>query len=179
MRIEKEETLCLAIDYQEKLMPVIERKEEMTGRSVRLLKGMKILHIPLIVTEQYPKGLGNTVSGIKEAACTEALEKIEFSCAQNQNVMDRIKEYQKKNILICGIEAHICVLQTVIDLQREGYQTVLAADCIGSRREEDKFFAIERAKAEGSVITTSEAILYELMKKAGTQEFREILKMIK
>ncbi len=176
MRIERDKTAALIIDYQERLVPAMDQKERLIENSGILLAGLKELGIPMCVTQQYTRGLGMTVSDITSACGQEEyVEKIRFSAYED------VKEWisGKKYVLICGIEAHICVLQTVIDLKAAGYVPVLVTDCISSRRESDKTGAIERAKEEGALTTTYEAVLFELLGEAGTPLSKKIQRLIK
>lgn len=176
MLIKREELAAVAVDYQERLMPVMYEKEELLAHSVILLKGLRELQIPIYLTQQYTRGLGMTVKEITDAAGTEEyLEKISYSAAEE--VIPRLEE--KKTVILCGIESHICVLQTVIDLKSRGYTPVLVTDCISSRKKRDYDMALERAKQEGAVLTTYEALLFEILGKAGTPEARRIQKLIK
>lgn len=176
MRIEREHAIVLAVDYQEKLVPVMWEKEKLIENSSILLAGLKELSVPIILTQQYTKGLGGTVREITEAAGkTDYTEKITFGAFESvENVI-----HAKKYVLVCGIEAHICVLQTVIDLKEAGYIPVLVTDCISSRKESDLNAAVRRASQEGAIITTCEAILFELLKEAGTQESKKIQRLVK
>lgn len=176
MRIEREHTAALIVDFQERLVPAIADHEALMERVRILLRGLKVLEIPMIVTQQYTKGLGMSVPEVWEAfGETEYLDKISFSALE----VAEPKIHDKKYILVCGMEAHCCVLQTVIDLAGAGYVPVLVTDCIGSRRESDREMAIRRAEQEGAVLTSSEAILFELLKEAGTPLSKEILKIVK
>lgn len=176
MRIEREHTAALIVDFQERLVPAIADHESLMERVKILLRGLRALQIPMTVTQQYTKGLGMSVPEIWEASGeTEYLDKISFSALKV--VESKIRD--KKYILVCGMEAHCCVLQTVIDLAGAGYVPVLVTDCIGSRRENDREMAIRRAEQEGAILTTSEAILFELLKEAGTPLSKEILKIVK
>lgn len=180
MRIRKEEAIALVVDYQEKLMQVMTEKEELEKRAEILLKGLNILGVPMIVTQQYTKGLGMTVPVLQQAAGTEHFsEKITFSCMENEDIRRSVQESGKKYVIVCGIEAHICVLQTCIDLKEAGYETILVMDCISSRKETDKEGAILRAQQEGVLLTTLEALLFELTRTAGTPVFKEISRLIK
>lgn len=181
MRILAEDTLALIIDYQERLVPVIHNNEELIHNSRILIKGLRALDIPLLVSQQYTKGIGMTVPEIKKAVGDgfEYLDKITFSCADNDEIFKKIMDLGRKNIIICGIEAHICVLQTVIDLIQKGFRVILVEDCIGSRKENDKKIAVQRAAKEGASLTTYEAILFELTRVAKTDVFKEISGLIK
>lgn len=179
MRIRKEDTSCLVIDYQERIVPVMEKREELIANSVKLLKGLKILEVPMTITGQYTKGLGLNLKEIFEAAGTEQyFDKMTFSSYEVPEVQSALKS-RGKNVILCGIEAHVCVLQTAIDLKDAGYQPVLVTDCISSRKESDKETALIRAQQEGILLTTSEAILFELTRKAGTDTFKQISRLVR
>lgn len=176
MRIEREHTIALVVDYQEKLIPVMSNKEQLLRNSCILLEGLKILDVPMVITQQYTKGLGMTVEEITKAAGTaEYIDKISFTAYDC--VEEKIKA--KKYVIVCGIESHICVLQTVIDLKEAGFVPVLVADCISSRKESDKQVALERARQEGAIVTTYESLLFELLKVAGTETSKKIQKLIR
>ena len=176
MRIERERAIAVVVDYQEKLVPVMKNREELIANTKILLKGLKALDIPMIITQQYTKGLGMTIEPIAEAVGAEDyIDKIAFTA------YDDIKDVVagKKFVIVCGIESHICVLQTVIDLKAAGYIPVLVADCISSRKEVDKQIAIERARQEGAIVTTYESLLFELLKVAGTETSKSIQRLIR
>lgn len=176
MRIEREQTAALVVDYQEKLVPVMHEKETLIHNSCILLEGLRLLGVPMTITHQYTKGLGATVEPITQAVGHSSyIDKILFSAYEN--VKGQIEG--RKFIIICGIEAHICVLQTVIDLKAAGYVPVLVADCISSRKEMDKEIALKRASAEGAIVTTYESLLFELLKEAGTETSKKIQKLIR
>lgn len=176
MRIEREQAIAVVVDYQEKLLPVMHEKEQLLHNSCILLEGLKTLDVPMVITQQYTKGLGMTTEAIFEAAgTTEYIDKIAFTA------FDAVKWKLrgKKFVIVCGIESHICVLQTVIDLKAAGYVPVLVADCISSRKEADKQVALERARQEGAIVTTYESLLFELLKVAGTDTSKVIQKLIR
>lgn len=176
MRILGEEAIALVVDYQEKLVPVMSERESLIDRSQILLQGLKILSIPMIITQQYTKGLGTTVESLVAIVGTEDyVEKISFSAYEQ--VKDKIAG--KKFVIVCGIESHICVLQTVIDLAAAGYVPVVVEDCISSRQKNDKEIALRRMSQEGAIITTSESLLFELLRVAGTDTSKKIQRLIK
>ncbi|MGO5052660.1 isochorismatase family protein [Lachnospiraceae bacterium LCP25S3_G4] len=176
MRIECEKAVALVIDYQEKLIPVMEEKQKLIENSSILVAGLKTLEIPICITQQYTKGLGMTIEEITQAAGKkEYIDKIMFSAYEA--VKDVVAGRQF--VIICGIEAHICVLQTIVDLKSNGYTPVLVSDCISSRKSNDRKVAIKRAREEGAIITTYESLLFELLKKAGTDTSKKIQRLIK
>lgn len=180
MFINKNDTAAIIIDYQESLFTKIDGHEDILKNSRLLIQGLQALEIPMIITRQYPKGIGDTVEGIKEiTGDIPVFDKISFSCYGDAAIKAHIDSLNRRNIILCGIESHICVLQTVISLKAAGYNPVLITDCIGSRVRENKENAVMRAVAEGAVISNSEGILYEMLEQAGTPDFKKILKLVK
>lgn len=180
MRILPEETCCVVVDYQEKFMPVIAEREQLIANSVKLLEGLNILEIPVMVTAQYAKGLGLNIPQIREAAGTEEYcDKKSFSIYGDSQIREQLTAFGKRNVILCGIEAHICVLQSLIDLKEAGYQPILVADCISSRKLSDKDTAILRAQSEGAIITSYESLLFELTQSAEHEKFKQISNLVK
>jgi len=180
MQIKKENSLLLFIDVQEKLFPHINKNVELEKKLNQLVEGMQVLEVPILVTEQYTKGLGKTISSISEQLNDNVLrlEKMTFSCMQNAEIAAAIEQSGKRTIILAGVEAHICVLQTALDLIAEGFDVVLVFDAVGSRNEEDKSISVLRL--QGKVAFASvEAVLFELCQIAGTDQFRAISKIIK
>ena len=180
MRIKKENSIAVVIDVQRKLYPFISDNEKLTGNIVRLIKGIKALDIGIIVTVQYLKGLGDTIEQVKEALGNFIhIEKSSFSCCGDPEFMKKLKASGKKNVILCGIESHVCVLQTALDLIANGFQPVLIEDCVSSRNLNDKKIAVDRMRQEGAIISTYESILFELLEISGTETFKEISKIVK
>jgi nicotinamidase-related amidase len=180
MRIFAEDTAALIIDFQEKLVPAIANNEEVVAKAALFCAGLKELGVPMAVTQQYTKGLGDTVPAIKEAIGEfEAMEKMSFSAMGCEEFVAWVKAQGKKTILVCGVEAHICVLQSIIDLLGEGFRVFIVADCVGSRLVYNRDYAIQRATQEGAFVTTCEGALYEMVQGAGTPHFKAISKLTK
>lgn len=180
MRILRQDTMALIVDYQEKLMPVIYDNKNLLERSRIFIEGLKTLEIPMLITEQYPKGLGNTVSEItKITQDVPKRDKTSFSCYEDPSIRSFIQKAGRKTILVCGVEAHICVLQTMIDLKEAGYNPVLISDCVSSRRKEDIGRAMMRAQQEDILITGCESVLFELVRTAQDPNFKAISKLLK
>ena len=180
MRILKESSLALVIDIQERLYPHMDQAELLLKNTGILLSGLKALDIPVILTEQYPKGLGSTLEEIKlKLPNIDPLEKISFSCCDDSSYMEALRASGKSQIIICGIETHVCVMQTVIDLLEKDFIPVVIADCVSSRSPSDKHIALERMSHEGAIISTYESILFELARVAGTDTFKTISKLVK
>lgn len=180
MRIEKDNCTGLIIDIQERLFPHMFEKETMLRNTEILIKGLQTLNVPIMITEQYTKGLGLSVEPIRSLFPSFApLEKISFSCCDDENFERNLKSLSKKYVIIAGIEAHVCVLQTALDLLEQDYTPVIVEDCISSRKTHDKVIALSRIMESGGVITTYESILFELTRYAGTDTFKAISRLVK
>jgi nicotinamidase-related amidase len=180
MRILRERSCLLLIDFQERLFPFIHENEKLLKNVPVLISGMKVLGLPLLVTEQYTKGLGKTVGPIAEAIGeTVPIEKSSFSCCDEPRFNLELATSGKENVIVAGIESHVCVLQTVVDLVRQGYHAIVVEDCISSRNLNDKIVALDRMKKEGAFITTYESILFELLRHSGGETFKAISKLVK
>ncbi len=180
MRILKENCTALVIDIQEKLFPVIAEKENLLANCLKLIEGLQVLGIPAAFTQQYSKGLGDTLSEIKSCVNTfNFIEKNTFSCLDEPVYEEYLKKSGKTVVLICGIESHVCVLQTAVDLHEKGYQPVVISDCISSRNLVEKKIAMKRFSLEGIRISTVESILFELTRSAADLNFKSISKLIK
>lgn len=180
MRIMKENTMALMIDFQEKLVPAINDKDSIVESAVKLLSGLKVLGCPVIFTQQYTKGLGMTVESMQETQDEFSyFDKTSFSCLDNEAICEVIEKSGKDTIIVTGMESHICVMQTVSDLLEKGYKVYIVSDCIGSRTDFNKQNGLERMKQEGAVISSVESVLFEMTRKAGSAEFKEISKIIK
>jgi nicotinamidase-related amidase len=180
MRILKEHALAMVVDVQEKLFPHIHDFQQLEQNISILVNGFKLLNVPVIVTEQYKKGLGETIPSlarlVKEYPHSE---KTSFSCCDDPGIMEEIEISSKRNIILAGIEAHVCLLQTAIDLKERGFRTIVVEDCIASRNPENKRIAITRLVQEGVLITSYESILFELCRYSGTEQFKAISKLVK
>jgi nicotinamidase-related amidase len=180
-RIQLADSIAVLVDVQQKLMPHIAAFEQLESNLIKLLTGLRVLNVPLLVTEQYTAGLGVTIPSLKEVLLEDysPIEKMTFSCCGNSHFLDTVAAGGKPNVIIMGIETHVCVAQTVFDLLNEGYQPVVIADCTGSRKITDKEIALERMRQAGAIITSYEAILLELCVVSGTDIFKRISKIIK
>ena len=174
------DTLALIIDFQERLLPAMNEHEKLAKQSEILIKGLKVLDIPMIITQQYTKGLGMSEKFIFATAGSDGyMDKLTFSAMRNEQISEAIKQSKKKNVIVCGIEAHICVLQTCLDLKKQGFVPYLVLDCTGSRKKADWDMTIIRAQQEGITVTSSESILFELLGEASGDTFKTISKMIR
>jgi hypothetical protein len=180
MRILKEDCLGLTIDIQEKLFPHIFGNESLLFHTEILIQGLTALQVPQLLTEQYPKGLGETVYGIGVLLeGSELIEKTTFSCCGASQFENYIKGSDKKYIIISGIETHVCVMQTALDLLAWGKTPVIVENCTSSRKVNDKEIALKRLQQAGAIITTYESILLELCNDSHSPEFKVISKLIK
>jgi len=194
LRILREQTSALLVDVQERLFPHMYESDCLEASLPVLLKGLEVLDIPLLVTQQYTKGLGPTIPKIQEVLGWNRdiqrsdpapyvgrpyVEKIAYSCWGEPAFRDAFTALDREQVLLAGIESHICILQTAIDLKQAGYTPVVIEDCTSSRRENDKRIALQRLQAEGILISTCESILFELTREAGTDTFRAISRLVK
>jgi nicotinamidase-related amidase len=180
MRILRENSVGLVIDIQERLVPAMEENEVLVENCSKLIQGLHILGLPLLVTQQYTKGLGETIDEIKSLIPDfQYIEKKDFSCSDEPAFAEKLALSGAKNVIICGIESHVCVLQTAIDLKEAGYNPVVAFDCVSSRSFDNIDLAAERFRYEGIMMTSMESILFELTRSAGAQGFKEISKLVK
>lgn len=180
MRFDVHHSVGVVIDIQERLFPHIHDHDALAVRCAMLIKGLRILDVPMLVTEQYVKGLGPTIPSIAEALGTfEPREKITFSCCGDGVFEGDLLSRTRHQVIVMGIETHVCVLQTVLDLLASGNQVMVIEDCVSSRRPSDKLVAIERMRQAGAVISTAESVLFELLRKAGTDTFKQISALVK
>ncbi|SFH92136.1 Nicotinamidase-related amidase [Tindallia magadiensis] len=180
MRLIKENSTAVIIDMQEKLTPHVQQHKDLIERMKILIKGLRALGVPILVTEQYRKGLGPTIPEIQEVMEKEVtVEKMAFSCCDDDEFQKALEQTGRTQVIVAGIEAHVCVLQTVIDLIEKGYQPIVVEDCLSSRKTMDKDIAMKRMVQEGARIVSCESILFELCRYAGTDTFKKISKLVK
>jgi nicotinamidase-related amidase len=180
MRILKEEAVAIVVDIQERLLPHIHESDIILRNCMKLIEGLKILSVPIIITQQYTRGLGPTVQSIVQMFSEfRYIEKISFSCQDEPAFRNELALLGKTDIIICGIESHVCVLQTCLDLLEAGMRPVIVEDCVSSRKPDDKLVSIERMRQEGARITSKESLLFELMRVAGNETFRSISGIVK
>ncbi|PLX94895.1 MAG: hydrolase [Desulfuromonas sp.] len=174
--LHQEQAVMVVVDVQEKLVPAM--NERVCGRVVQhinmLLEGFNAMNLPVIMTEQYPRGLGHTIEEVAGAADLQCVEKIAFSCCGEPNFIDALEKTGRRQVLLVGMEAHVCVYQTMIDLLDRGYKVHLVGDAICSRFKSDYQTAVSMAPLMGAVLTTTEMALFQLLKQAGTEEFKVV-----
>jgi nicotinamidase-related amidase len=177
--LQKEKAVLIVIDVQERLIPAMD--ERICGRLIghinMLIEGFQAMDLPVIATEQYPRGLGNTIAELSAATAQQCVEKIAFSCAAEPNFMAALEKTGARQVVLVGMEAHVCVYQTLIDLLDRGYNVHLVRDAICSRFKSDYQTAIAMAQQMGAVLTTTEIALFQLVGAAGTDAFKVVSKL--
>jgi nicotinamidase-related amidase len=178
--LSRQESRLLIVDVQEKLVPRIFELDRLLTNCRTLIQGAKILGVPVFATEQYPKGLGSTVPQLGELLESRA-EKLRFSCAEvlDWGTAAGQTDNNRYQVVVAGMEAHVCVLQTVLDLVGNGFQVFVPADAVSSRCEFDWKIALDRMSTAGATIVTIESVLFEWCEVSGTPEFKQISQLIK
>jgi nicotinamidase-related amidase len=177
-----DECALAVIDIQQKLLPPIFNKEQLIRNASLLIRLAKILNIPTLLTTQYAKGLGGTVPEIASLMDgTEAIDKLEFSCFGKDTFCSAVKSLpgKRNTMLLCGMETHICVMQTALGALEQGYLVHVASDAVGSRAESNWKVGLERMRDAGCVISSTEMMMYELLRQSGTAAFKELLPYLK
>jgi len=175
-----DKTVLVVIDVQEKLSCVMHEKEKLFKNLQKMIKGIQILDIPILVTEQNPNGLGPTAPDIAPLLTdTKPITKFSFSCCGEEPFMREIEKLNRKQILLTGIETHVCVYQTAVDLIEAGYEVHTVVDCVSSRTIENKNLALDKIKSEGARLTSVEIALFELLRTAKYPKFKEMSQIVK
>jgi nicotinamidase-related amidase len=175
-----EDSVLLIIDVQEKLLRVMFEKENLISNLQKLIKGCSFLGIPVVFTEQNPAGLGGTALGLKDLVTVfEPMVKFNFSCCAEPDFNEKLKNLGRRQVIVCGIESHICVYQTSMDLLSSGYEVHLPGDCVSSRTSHNKDLALRRMVSEGVKVTGLEMCLFELLRTSKAQQFKVVSALIK
>jgi len=173
-------TLLLVIDVQERLFRVMHEKEKLLENLQKLIRGARAMGVPIMVTEQYPAGLGFTIPEIAQLIPdVTPITKFSFSCCGEEAFTPQMKALNRKQVLLTGIETHVCVYQTAVDLAGAGYEVQVVADCVSSRTAFNRDIGLNRMCASGASITSVEIALFELLKVAKGDKFKEISKIVK
>jgi len=181
-KLDPDLAMLLVIDLQTKLLPLIPHADDILAATAKLVRGAAIFDVPVLATVQYTRGLGpmhDTVASALMEVRARTLEKAAFSGCGDDAVRAELDRIDRPQIIIAGIETHVCVQQTVIDLLAMGYRTYVCADCVGSRHDLDLDIALSRMQNGGATVTTSEAVLFELCGQSGTPKFKQLLDLIK
>lgn len=174
--------MLLVIDVQDKLLPMIRHRERVVAMTCKLLKGLSVFEVPVLVTEQYPKGLGRTDATVLSALAAtnhSVLEKPSFSACGTDPVRTAMNKLDRPQVIIAGIEAHVCVQQTTLDLCAMDYDVFVCADAIGSRGKLDYECSLDRMRQAGAAVTTVESVLFELCHRCDAPQFKAMLEVIK
>jgi nicotinamidase-related amidase len=178
--LKPENSMLILVDVQEKLSNAMHEKSLLIENTVKMVQGAKILGLPIVWTEQNPKGLGPTVPEVRGLlAGSEPVIKLSFSCCGEPTFMEAIGKLGRKQIVVCGIESHVCVYQTVADLVRLGYEVQVLTDCVSSRTPANRAVGLERCKESGASMTSVETVLFELLGAAEGDRFKSMLKVVK
>ena len=177
---EREEGLLLVIDLQEAMAKVIDGWQETVRRVNQLIGAAEILNIPLLLTEHYRKGLGATLREVVlEAGKATLFQKEYFSACLEDDFLNTVRSFNRRQIVVAGMETHVCVLQTALDLIRAGYQVHLVSNAVASRFQEDRQAAVDLLRAAGAVITTTEIVIFQWARRSNTEIFRKLLPIVK
>ncbi len=179
--LQTEHTILVLIDVQGNLAHAMHNKESLFENLKKLIQGVQVLNIPIIVTEQYPKGLGPTLPDIAALLPpgTQPISKVHFSCCGDTTFMQALTDYNRRQVLVAGIETHICVYQTTAELVQHGYEVELVTDAISSRTAENRELGLTKMRQLGAGSTSVEMALFELLQVAGSDQFKQIQKIIK
>jgi len=181
-KVDPDRAMVLIVDLQTKLLPQIGGAADLLEASGQLIHGMAIFGVPMLATEQYPDGIGGThdyVASLLDAYDVPTLQKLSFSACCEPPVKTYINRIDRPQVVLAGIEAHVCVLQTALDLRAMGCDVFVCADAVGSRRRVDYENGLSRMKQEGAVVTSVEAVLFESCHRCGSETFRKLLPVIK
>jgi nicotinamidase-related amidase len=178
--IERDRSLLLMVDVQERLLPAMAAPDRVLANCAVLLKAAARLGVPVLASEQYPKGLGPTVADLRALVPAAALfDKLAFSCTGDPQLAARLAAAGRDQVVICGIEAHVCVLQTALGTQAAGLAPIVVRDATSSRQPESKQAAFDRLRDNRVETATTEMVLFEWLGRAGTEEFRELSRLIR
>jgi hypothetical protein len=178
--IQRENLVALLIDVQEKLVPAMAQADLLLNNCEKLLFGLEKLNIPLLVSEQYPKGLGFTHPSFGNfKARAQVFEKTCFSCMEIPDFESALTDQQKTQVLVFGVETHVCVLQTVFQLIDKGYEVFVAFDAVASRVEKNRDLALERMAKKGAQLVSTESVFFEIMRNTAAPEFKDISRLVR
>lgn len=180
-KLDAEKAVLVVIDIQERLVPAMPQEVYLRMRDTvsMLVSGAELFGVPVVTTEQYPKGIGHTVPELSEACKGGVVEKVSFGCCGESNFLAALKDLGRSQVIVAGMEAHVCVYQTVLGLLEDGYRVHLVCDAICSRSKIDYLTAVANARQAGAVVTTAETILFQILQKSTHEQFRSVSKLVK
>jgi isochorismate hydrolase len=184
MLLARDKSQLLIIDLQDKLLQAMSGQDRVLDRCVRLVHAAKLLGVPITLSQQYPVGLGPSAALLREAVgnAGTVLDKVEFSCLRNEPLRERLHDIRRRGrpqVVIGGIEAHVCVAQTAIDLEEQGFEAFIVADAVASRSKTSRRLALSRLLKAGADVVDSEMVIFEWLERAGTPEFKELQALVK
>lgn len=177
--LHRDNTALIVIDYQQKLVDVMHHRTHVTAEILRIIQAMKMLNVPIIATEQYPQGLGPTVPEVAELLDSNYLsQKMTFSCCGINPFAQTLQNLNRRQLILTGIETHVCVLQTALDLLANGYQVHIPTAATCSRSDSNRDNALNRMQEAGAILTNTESVFFELLTEAGTEDFKKVRKLV-
>jgi len=177
--LDRKQSALILVDIQERILNVMAQPKMVVENSAKLIQGCTLYNIPVLYTEQYPKGLGPTVETLQSLLPGTAIQKMRFSVCRESSLIQPLREKNIKQIILCGIETHVCVQQSALDFVKLGFQVHVVADAVSSRSEFNYHNALERMRRHDVTITNTESVLFELAEVSGTDDFKKISKIIK
>jgi len=179
--LDRDSAQLVVVDVQEKLCRAMDPQvlEKLTNNIAILMDSATELGVPTVATEQYVRGLGETLPALKEKLTTKALEKMTFSCCGGEGFLETLEKSGRRKVILTGMETHVCVLQTALDLLSHGYTVHLVVDAVMSRKKGNWSTALAAMAAAGAVLTSTETVVFQLLKVAGTEEFKKLSKLVR
>ena len=180
-RMDADKAVLVVIDIQERLVPAMPRGvyEKLLGTGKMMVQAAKLMGVPVLTTEQYPKGIGHTVPELSEDCSEVVVEKVSFGCCGEPNFLNAIKASGRSQVIVTGMEAHVCVYQTVLGLLGDGYHVHLLSDAICSRNKTDYLAGVANAAKAGAVVSTAEMVLFQMLEESTHEQFKAISKLVK
>ncbi|MCP5523942.1 MAG: hydrolase [Verrucomicrobiales bacterium] len=179
-RIRRARSGLLVVDFQERLLPAIDHGERVVAEAVRLVSVARVLGIPVLATEQYPRGLGRTVPDFGNGLDgVRVREKLTFSACGADGLVAELEARDLQDVVLCGIETHVCVCQTALDLLDQGRRVFVVADAVSSRTPANRQIGLDRMRASGATVVSMEMVVFEWLERAGTEEFKQVLPFVK
>jgi len=180
-KLDADNAVLVVIDIQERLVPAMPQEVYLRLRDTveMLVSVAELLGVPVVTTEQYPKGIGHTVPELADACKSAVIEKVSFGCCGEPNFLAALKDLGRSQVIITGMEAHVCVYQTVLGLLEDGYHIHLLRDAICSRNKTDYLAGLDNAAQAGAVVTTAETVLFQMLQKSTHEQFRAVSKLVK
>lgn len=180
MRLRRADSFLLIVDVQQKLAPHVQGHEALTRKAEGLIRCARLLDIPVLLSEHSPENIGATVPQLASIVSnTQILRKTHFACTDQPTCLEAFRSLKRKQVLLAGMEAHVCVMQSALGLLERGFQPFVVEDAVGSRRVEDRAAALERMRSAGCAVASAEMAMFEWMQNAEVPQFRDVLKLVK